>query len=56
MKYTNESKIRLNIFLFEWGGNVDLFKILIFFCLECFPKLSTRLSDEGRGARASEYS
>ena len=49
MKYTNESKIRLNIFLFEWGGNVDLFKILIFFCLECFPKLTTGLSDERGG-------
>ena len=31
------------------GGNVDLFKILIFFCLECFPKLTTGLSDERGG-------
>ena len=31
------------------GGNIDLFKILIFFCLECFPKLTTGLSDERGG-------
>ena len=49
MKYTNESKIRSNIFLCEWRGNIDLFKILFFFCLECFPKLTTGLSDEGGG-------
>ena len=31
------------------GGNNDLLKILIFFCLECFPKLTKGLSEEGGG-------
>ena len=49
MKYTNESKIRLNIFLFEWGGECWPFQNSDFFCLECFPKLTTGLSDERGG-------
>ena len=50
MKYPNESKIKLDIF-YGSGGDIDLFKIQFF-----FPKLTTGLLDEGRGARASKYS
>ena len=31
------------------GGILTFFKIMIFFCLECFPKLTTGLSDERGG-------
>ena len=55
MKYPNELKIKLDIF-YGIGGGILTFSKFRFFCLECFPKLTTGLSDEGRGARASKYS